>query len=133
MVQEEEALRTNRDFTDFFYFYFYLFAMRLVPPDLICSSKKNQIHSNRCGTLTSFSNEVISVIRGYPGLQKISFLSHSLGGLVSRYAIAKLYEESSQENGEYRSDESKDPFPEDKFKGQIRIEPMNFITSLATP
>ncbi|GMP45595.1 hypothetical protein CsSME_00014065 [Camellia sinensis var. sinensis] len=79
------------------------------------------------------AEEVISVIRRYPGLQKISFLSHSLGGLVSRYAIAKLYEESSQENGEYRTDESKDPFPEDKFKGKIAgLEPMNFITS-ATP
>ncbi|GMP26794.1 hypothetical protein CsSME_00003085 [Camellia sinensis var. sinensis] len=37
--------------------FIYLFAMRLVPPDLICSSKKSQIHSNRCGTLTGFSNE----------------------------------------------------------------------------
>uniref|UniRef100_A0A5B6YRR3 Putative lipase ROG1 n=1 Tax=Davidia involucrata TaxID=16924 RepID=A0A5B6YRR3_DAVIN len=84
------------------------------------------------------ADEVISVIKRYPDLQKISFIGHSLGGVVARYAIAKLYGQditriSSQENGEYRSDESKDPCLEEKFKVKIAgLEPMNFITS-ATP
>lgn len=84
------------------------------------------------------ADEVIAVIERYPHLQKISFVGHSLGGLISRYAIAKLYgrvitQKTSQENGECRSEESKDSFPQEKFKGKIAgLEPMNFIT-FATP
>lgn len=72
--------------------------------------------------------QVLSVIKRHPGLQKISFISHSLGGLIARYAIAKLYEqdfakETCQENGE-------SPSREEKVKGKIAgLEPMNFITS----
>ena len=61
-----------------------------------------------------------------------------MGGLVTRYVIAKLYgqdvrREFAQENGECRSDGSGDPCPEEKFKGKIAgLEPMNFIT-FATP
>lgn len=82
--------------------------------------------------------QVISVIKRHPGVQKISFVGHSLGGLVTRYVIAKLYgrdvrREFAQENGECRSDGSKNPCPEEKFKGKIAgLEPMNFIT-FATP
>ncbi|GFZ10114.1 alpha/beta-Hydrolases superfamily protein [Actinidia rufa] len=82
------------------------------------------------------ADEVIAVIKRYPCLQKISFIGHSLGGLIARYAVAKLYGEvttlkSSQENGE--SDETKDSVPKEKFKGKIAgLEPMNFIT-FATP
>ncbi|XP_065628812.1 uncharacterized protein LOC112003436 isoform X7 [Quercus suber] len=84
------------------------------------------------------AEEVISVIKRHPGVQKISFVGHSLGGLVTRYVIAKLYgrdvrREFAQENGERRSDGSGDPCPEEKFKGKIAgLEPMNFIT-FATP
>ncbi|XAR48455.1 hypothetical protein NMG60_11031277 [Bertholletia excelsa] len=67
------------------------------------------------------ADEVVSVIKRYPGLQNISFIGHSLGGLIARFAIAKLYSEG---DGECRRDE---------FKGRIAgLEPMNFITS-ATP
>ena len=65
-------------------------------------------------------------------------MGHSLGGLVTRYVIGKLYgrdvrREFAQENGECRSDGSGDPCPEEKFKGKIAgLEPMNFIT-FATP
>ncbi|KAK9270765.1 hypothetical protein L1049_026348 [Liquidambar formosana] len=84
------------------------------------------------------AEEVISVINCHPDLQKISFVGHSLGGLVARYAIAKLYGQDpvrklSQENGDYRSDGSADASVEEKLKGKIAgLEPMNFITS-ATP
>lgn len=80
------------------------------------------------------ADEVLTVIERHPYLRKISFVSHSLGGLVSRYAIAILYGESvpsksSLENGELEKDENK----LDKSEGRIAgLVPMNFITS-ATP
>ncbi|KAK9163557.1 hypothetical protein Syun_004459 [Stephania yunnanensis] len=81
------------------------------------------------------------VIKSRPELQKISFVSHSLGGLVARYAIAKLYGksqlgESSEENRECRSEESGKTGitrPDEKSKGKLAgLEPQNFIT-FATP
>ncbi|KAI8550150.1 hypothetical protein RHMOL_Rhmol06G0082300 [Rhododendron molle] len=84
------------------------------------------------------ADEVIAVIERYPYVKKLSFIAHSLGGLIARYAIAKLYDrvithKTSQENGECRSEESKDSLPQEKFKGKIAgLEPMNFIT-FATP
>lgn len=85
------------------------------------------------------AEEVISVIKRHPGVQKISFIGHSLGGLVARYAIARLYgrgvtEEPHQSNGQCRVDESEeDSCQKYNFKGKIAgLEPMNFITC-ATP
>ncbi|WOK92259.1 hypothetical protein Cni_G00950 [Canna indica] len=84
------------------------------------------------------AKEVMSVVAQTPGLQKISFVGHSLGGLIARYAISLLYEKivpncSSDENCqcEYQSAGNKDI--NDKIKGKIAgLEPMNFIT-FATP
>lgn len=79
---------------------------------------------------------MISVVKRHPDLQKISLIGHSLGGLIARYAIAKLYSEDfrkpiHQDNGE--SDGFEKPFREEKHKGKIAgLEPVNFITS-ATP
>ncbi|XP_062099082.1 putative lipase ROG1 [Humulus lupulus] len=85
------------------------------------------------------AEEVISTVKRYPGAQKISFIGHSLGGLIARYAIARLYEqditvEPSQVDGDCRPDSSsKDSREENKFKGKIAgLKPINFITS-ATP
>ncbi|CBI19341.3 hypothetical protein VitviT2T_027393 [Vitis vinifera] len=84
------------------------------------------------------AEEVLLVIKRYPDVQKISFIGHSLGGLVARYAIARLYErdatgELSQENGDKKNDRSGDSYLQEKLKGKIAgLEPMNFITS-ATP
>ncbi|KAL4604445.1 hypothetical protein ACB092_10G194700 [Castanea dentata] len=106
-------------------------------------------HCSECNTSKStfdgvdnmgdrLAEEVISVIKCHPGVQKISFLGHSLGGLVTRYVIAKLYgrdvrREFAKENGECSSDGSGDPCPEEKFKCKIAgLVPMNFIT-FATP
>ncbi|KAL1344824.1 hypothetical protein HN51_018647 [Arachis hypogaea] len=70
------------------------------------------------------AKEVIVVIKRHPSVKKISFVGHSLGGLVARYAIAKLYE--GDISTEF-SHESKN------CEGQIAgLEPVNFITS-ATP
>ncbi|KAJ6404997.1 hypothetical protein OIU84_013052 [Salix udensis] len=86
------------------------------------------------------AEEVISVKKRHPSVQKISFVGHSLGGLIARYAIARLYErditkEISHENGNCKSDESedKDNCVQEKPRGKIAgLEPVNFITS-ATP
>ena len=81
---------------------------------------------------------MLSVVQKHPNLQKISFLGHSLGGLVTRYAIAVLYgkdftRKSHEENGDCKLDESKESLSEDKYKGKIAgLDPVNFITS-ATP
>lgn len=85
-----------------------------------------------------FFYQVISVIKRHPSVQKISVIGHSLGGLVARYAIAKLYErdiskEIPQENG-HCGDHNSDPACHGK-KAERKIaglEPLNFITS-ATP
>ncbi|KAJ8762468.1 hypothetical protein K2173_007907 [Erythroxylum novogranatense] len=79
------------------------------------------------------AEEVISVRQSYPSVQKISFVGHSLGGVIARYAIAKLYKrgtrkEISQGNGERKDDEFEETSP-GKIAG---LEPMNFIT-FATP
>ncbi|PNY07769.1 hypothetical protein L195_g004273 [Trifolium pratense] len=84
------------------------------------------------------AEEVISVIKRHPSVQKISFIAHSLGGLIARYAIAKLYErdiskELSQGNGHYENQISNQECHDRKYEGKIAgLEPINFITS-ATP
>ncbi|KAI9201663.1 hypothetical protein LWI28_027015 [Acer negundo] len=81
------------------------------------------------------ADEVLSVVKRHPGVQKISFISHSLGGLIARYAIARLYKgdvtgELPQGNGECKNNESGDRCQKEKFKGKIAgLEPVNFITS----
>lgn len=53
-------------------------------------------------------------------MKKISFVSHSLGGLVARYAIGRLY----------KCETTSDP---SGINGKIAgLEPMNFVT-VATP
>ncbi|XVF36491.1 hypothetical protein REPUB_Repub19eG0063000 [Reevesia pubescens] len=82
------------------------------------------------------AEEVKYVISRHPSVQKISFVGHSLGGLVARYAIARLYEqdltrENSQTNGNCGTDHLGDSCPQGK--GKIAgLEPVNFIT-VASP
>uniref|UniRef100_A0A453H9U5 DUF676 domain-containing protein n=2 Tax=Aegilops tauschii subsp. strangulata TaxID=200361 RepID=A0A453H9U5_AEGTS len=81
------------------------------------------------------AEEVLSVVKCRPELQKISFVAHSLGGLIARYAIALLYEPATQTDchEEYEKDvsdaRSNQPMGQGKIAG---LEPMNFIT-FATP
>ncbi|CAH1429182.1 unnamed protein product [Lactuca virosa] len=81
-----------------------------------------------CSTLTfdgvdrmgeRLAEEVIEVAKRWPEVSKISFVSHSLGGLVARYAIGILYEKNSQQK----------QFSESKI---ATLQPINFIT-VATP
>lgn len=80
----------------------------------------------------------MSIVAHKPRLQKISFVGHSLGGLIARYAISLLYEKpvpkfSSEENGECEYHTGGSKSVKEKFKGKIAgLEPMNFIT-FATP
>ncbi|KAK7410406.1 hypothetical protein VNO78_01166 [Psophocarpus tetragonolobus] len=84
------------------------------------------------------AEEVVSVIKRHPSVQKISFVGHSLGGLIARYAIAKLYgrdisTELSPVNGRCESQISDQECHDRKYEGKIAgLEPINFITS-ATP
>ncbi|KAJ3704833.1 hypothetical protein LUZ61_008538 [Rhynchospora tenuis] len=67
------------------------------------------------------ADEVRSVVVQRRGVQKISFVAHSLGGLVARYAIGRLYEAPSQI--ESSTNES------GGMNGLIAgLAPMNFIT-----
>lgn len=80
------------------------------------------------------AQEVMSVVRRYPGLRKISFVAHSLGGLVARYAIGRLLEEQKEvptvnEKAECVKNCLEKQSCEAKIAG---LEPMNFIT-VATP
>ncbi|GAB4827193.1 hypothetical protein Ancab_034083 [Ancistrocladus abbreviatus] len=76
------------------------------------------------------AEEVAQVVQKTKSLKKISFLSHSLGGLFARYAIAVLYSTDHLSHGE-PGDSSKADCP--TGCGMIAgLEPINFIT-LATP
>ncbi|XP_024990814.1 putative lipase YDL109C [Cynara cardunculus var. scolymus] len=73
------------------------------------------------------SQEVLEVIKQKPNLHKISFVAHSVGGLVARYAIGRLYR-PPKENTEDLSVENCE-------EGKATIGgliPMNFI-AVATP
>ncbi|CAA0836682.1 alpha/beta-Hydrolases superfamily protein [Striga hermonthica] len=75
------------------------------------------------------AEEVLEVIKRKPSLKKISFIAHSVGGLVARYAIGKLYRPSNKETGQ----EGSPNVCTDESKGTIaNLEPINFIT-VATP
>lgn len=65
------------------------------------------------------------MIKRKPGMQKISFVAHSVGGLVARYAIGRLYRPPSKGNKE-------DSYEEESNATIAGLEPINFIT-FATP
>ncbi|XP_019157419.1 PREDICTED: uncharacterized protein LOC109153985 [Ipomoea nil] len=73
------------------------------------------------------ADEVMQLVKERESLIKISFLSHSLGGLIARYAISVLYTpspSSAQSNANPMCSSN---------KGLIAgLEPINFVT-LATP
>lgn len=87
------------------------------------------------------AGEVLTVVRHRPGLQKISFIAHSLGGLVARYAIGRLYGpprklDPSVVNRNFLDKDNSictGAKLEEDYGGIIAgLEPMNFIT-VATP
>lgn len=69
------------------------------------------------------------MIERKPNLRKISFVAHSVGGLVARYAIGRLYRPPKLENGE---DSSADTSSENSRGTIAGLEAVNFVT-VATP
>ena len=69
------------------------------------------------------------MIERKPNVQKISFVAHSVGGLVARYAIGRLYRPPKIENGQ---DSSADTSSENSRGTIAGLEAINFIT-VATP
>uniref|UniRef100_A0A804LW14 DUF676 domain-containing protein n=1 Tax=Zea mays TaxID=4577 RepID=A0A804LW14_MAIZE len=94
------------------------------------------VHRSQCNSATQtfdgvdlmgerLANEVLSVVEQRRGVKKISFVAHSLGGLVARYAIGRLYEPNSRRKSS--GGESRDDVVH--LNGHIAgLEPMNFIT-----
>lgn len=86
------------------------------------------------------AKEVEDVIRRWPGVRKISFVAHSLGGLVARYAVGRLYEtpmktEVADLNGSclVKEENVSDQCHNQSFEETVAgLEPVNFIT-VATP
>ncbi|KAF5749443.1 Alpha/beta-Hydrolases superfamily protein isoform 1 [Tripterygium wilfordii] len=86
------------------------------------------------------AEEVLAVVRRRPELKKISFVAHSLGGLVARYAIGVLHEHSpnkypSSLSGKPLTDRPKSSLQhfDQPYEARISgLEPINFIT-FATP
>ncbi|KAK6131818.1 hypothetical protein DH2020_034436 [Rehmannia glutinosa] len=75
------------------------------------------------------AEEVLEVIKRKPSLKKISFVAHSVGGLVARYTIGKLYRPPNRGSG----DEVSANGCIEESNGTIAdLEPVNFIT-VATP
>lgn len=69
------------------------------------------------------------MVKRRPGLKKISFVAHSVGGVVARYAIGKLYRPPRTDNVQKFSDDTS----EEGSKGTIvGLAPINFIT-VASP
>ncbi|KAG6470893.1 uncharacterized protein LOC122032261 isoform X1 [Zingiber officinale] len=84
------------------------------------------------------AKEVMSIVASKPFLQKISFVGHSLGGLVARYAIGILCESavpkfSPEKHGTSEYHPAGVKSVDEKIDGKIAgLEPINFIT-FATP
>ncbi|XP_044467663.1 lipid droplet phospholipase 1-like [Mangifera indica] len=75
------------------------------------------------------AQEVLEVIQRKPNLCKISFVAHSVGGLVARYAIGRLYKPPRIENVGNPSADTREKNSCGTIGG---LEAMNFIT-VATP
>ncbi|XP_022135222.1 putative lipase YDR444W [Momordica charantia] len=83
------------------------------------------------------AKEVLAVVRCRPEVQKISFVAHSLGGLVARYAIGRLFHhiprlESSGAPENSSAEEQKQHLEQFHHARIAGLEPVNFIT-FATP
>lgn len=77
------------------------------------------------------AEEVLSVVNRRQGVKKISFIAHSLGGLVARYAVGRLYEPVPSRESPHSTGNQCDV--DHELLGKIAgLTPMNFITS-ATP
>ncbi|XP_047071235.1 uncharacterized protein LOC124679693 [Lolium rigidum] len=94
------------------------------------------VHRSQCNSATQtfdgvdlmgerLANEVLSVVEQRRGVKKISIVAHSLGGLVARYAIGRLYERNTRITSPVGNSRNEG----ERLEGLIAgLEPMNFIT-----
>ncbi|KAI3934406.1 hypothetical protein MKW92_002413 [Papaver armeniacum] len=103
--------------------------------------KEFLVHCSNCNTASTTLDGVDVMgerLADETRASKISFVAHSLGGLVARYAIGRLYSSHpehnpSEGNGDCSGDGSGSACLEKKSIVKIAgLEPMNFIT-VATP
>ncbi|KAF5813228.1 putative alpha/Beta hydrolase [Helianthus annuus] len=79
------------------------------------------------------AEEVLTVVQRWPEVSKISFIAHSLGGLVARYAIGRLYENVPIRRSSNLLQNDSEQSLEQLFEAKIGgLQPVNFIT-VATP
>ncbi|CAL5346175.1 unnamed protein product [Camellia sinensis] len=83
------------------------------------------------------ADEIMQIVKRTESLKRISFLAHSLGGVLARYAIAVLYSpaafDGDQSNDLPASTNANLKTACSSRRGMIaKLEPVNFIT-LATP
>ncbi|XP_023732313.1 uncharacterized protein LOC111880147 isoform X1 [Lactuca sativa] len=82
------------------------------------------------------ADEVKQIVKSTDSLKKISFLAHSLGGLIARYAVAALYTCSNNNNNNNNKNSNNNNNTSSSYErpnGTIAgLEAINFIT-LATP
>lgn len=71
------------------------------------------------------ANEVLSVVEQRRGVKMISIVAHSLGGLVARYAIGRLYECGNRTKCSVGNNREQVECLEGLIAG---LKPMNFIT-----
>ncbi|CAI0394048.1 unnamed protein product [Linum tenue] len=72
------------------------------------------------------AEEVLSLVRHRHEVRKISFVAHSLGGLIARYAVARLYEQSPKA---VQSGDAVQGIGQQTYEARIAgLEPVNFIT-----
>lgn len=94
------------------------------------------IHRSQCNSATQtfdgvdlmgerLANEVLSVVEQRRGVKMISIVAHSLGGLVARYAIGRLYECSNRTKCSVGNNREQVECLEGLIAG---LKPMNFIT-----
>ncbi|KAH7426814.1 hypothetical protein KP509_10G017800 [Ceratopteris richardii] len=76
------------------------------------------------------AEEVKEVVKGCPNLTKISFVAHSLGGLIARYAIGQLFTHSETIPSGVQDAEQE--FCQPLHGTILGLQPVNFVT-VATP
>ncbi|KAJ9550745.1 hypothetical protein OSB04_014790 [Centaurea solstitialis] len=105
------------------------------------------VHCSECNSSTltfdgvdrmgdRLAEEVVTVVKRWPDVSKISFVAHSLGGLVARYAIGRLYEDVPIVGSSHLKEKcanNSEQCHQQLFEARIAgLQPVNFIT-VATP
>lgn len=106
--------------------------VRMLPDKVIVHCSERNMHKLTLDGVDIMGErlaaEVLEVIDRRPGIRKISFIAHSVGGLVARYAIGRLYRPPRKP----QEDLPTDAFVDNSGGTICGLEAMNFVT-VATP